>query len=88
MEALTARMTDPATTLSELARALDELGDAATHVAGALGGGETVAELAVCSFCFKAGTQVRRVVAGPDALICDECIRLCVEVLDDQRGDN
>jgi transcription elongation factor Elf1 len=34
-----------------------------------------------CSFCGKSETQVRKMIAGAAAFICDECIRVCVEVL-------
>ena len=30
-----------------------------------------------CSFCGKSQEQVRRLVAGPNVYICDECIELC-----------
>lgn len=33
--------------------------------------------LARCSFCGKAQNEVRRIVAGPNAYICDECVNLC-----------
>jgi len=38
----------------------------------------------VCSFCGKRRDQVLSAVAGPDALICDECVALCVDILDEQ----
>ena len=36
-----------------------------------------------CSFCGKAQEQVRRLVAGPGVYICDECIELCQEIIDE-----
>jgi ATP-dependent Clp protease ATP-binding subunit ClpX len=36
-----------------------------------------------CSFCNKTSEQVRRLVAGPNAQICDECIALCNEIIHD-----
>ena len=36
-----------------------------------------------CSFCGKAQDQVRRLVAGPGVYICDECIELCQEIIDE-----
>lgn len=39
-----------------------------------------------CSFCGKGENRVRRLVAGPGVFICDQCVRLCNEILDsDQR---
>ena len=36
-----------------------------------------------CSFCGKTQDQVRRLVAGPNAYICNECILLCQEIVSD-----
>ncbi|MGI6162071.1 MAG: ATP-dependent Clp protease ATP-binding subunit ClpX [Christensenellales bacterium] len=36
-----------------------------------------------CSFCGKPQDQVRRIVAGPGVYICDECIELCQEIIED-----
>ena len=36
-----------------------------------------------CSFCGKSQDQVRRLIAGPNAYICDECITLCQEIMSD-----
>ena len=41
--------------------------------------------IARCSFCGKAEGQVRRMIAGPSGLyICDECIELCKEIIDEE----
>ena len=34
-----------------------------------------------CSFCGKAQTEVKTLVAGPGVFICDECVELCLEVI-------
>ncbi len=34
-----------------------------------------------CSFCGKTQEQVRRLIAGPDVYICDECIELCHNIV-------
>jgi ATP-dependent Clp protease ATP-binding subunit ClpX len=36
-----------------------------------------------CSFCGKTQDQVRRLVAGPGVNICDECVELCSDIIDD-----
>ena len=36
-----------------------------------------------CSFCGKRQNQVRRIIAGPGVYICNECVGLCREILDD-----
>ena len=41
-----------------------------------------------CSFCSKPDTQVNRLVAGPNGVyICDECIKLCAELLESDKED-
>ena len=37
-----------------------------------------------CSFCGKPQEQVRKLIAGPGVYICDECVELCNEILDDE----
>lgn len=37
-----------------------------------------------CSFCGKPQEQVRKLVAGPGVYICDECIELCTEIIDEE----
>ena len=38
-----------------------------------------------CSFCGKSQGQVRRLLAGPNGIfICDECIDLCADILDEE----
>jgi len=39
-----------------------------------------------CSFCGKPQNQVGRLVAGPGVCICDECIGLCVSIIEDEKG--
>jgi ATP-dependent Clp protease ATP-binding subunit ClpX len=41
-----------------------------------------------CTFCGKAQDQVRRLVAGPGVYICDECIDLCREIIEEDFADN
>ena len=35
-----------------------------------------------CSFCGKSQNQVQKLVAGPDAHICNECVELCTDLMD------
>ena len=37
-----------------------------------------------CSFCGKTQNAVERLIAGPGVFICDECIRACNSILDDE----
>ena len=37
-----------------------------------------------CSFCGKSQDQVKKLIAGPEVYICDECVELCNEILDEE----
>lgn len=37
-----------------------------------------------CSFCNKTQDQVRKLIAGPNAFICDECIGICSEIITEE----
>jgi len=41
-----------------------------------------------CSFCGKNQEQVKKLVAGPGVYICDECIELCNEIIDEELQDD
>lgn len=41
-----------------------------------------------CSFCGKTQEQVRKLVAGPGVYICDECVKLCSEIVAEEVNDN
>ena len=36
-----------------------------------------------CSFCGKSEREVHRMIQGPGVRICDECVQLCMDVLED-----
>ena len=38
-----------------------------------------------CSFCGKSQKQVIKLIAGPGVYICDECIELCVEIVEEEK---
>ena len=38
-----------------------------------------------CSFCGKTQDQVKRLIAGPNVYICDECIELCSEIIEEEQ---
>ncbi|HOJ57008.1 MAG TPA: ATP-dependent Clp protease ATP-binding subunit ClpX [Bacillota bacterium] len=40
-----------------------------------------------CSFCGKAQDQVKKLIAGPGVYICDECIELCNEIIEEELGE-
>ncbi len=41
-----------------------------------------------CSFCGKSQDQVKKLIAGPGVYICDECVDLCNEILDEELFDS
>jgi len=41
-----------------------------------------------CSFCGKPQSQVRRLVAGSGVYICDECVNLCLDIINDDMQDS
>ena len=41
-----------------------------------------------CSFCRKAQAEVRHLIAGPGAQICDSCVQLCADLLEDSGSDS
>ena len=48
--------------------------------------GET-ADLLKCSFCDKSQKQVKKLIAGPGVYICDECIDLCNEIIEEELAE-
>lgn len=40
-----------------------------------------------CSFCGKPQSQVRRLISGPDVYICDECVDLCLELINEKEQE-
>ena len=44
-------------------------------------------ELLKCSFCGKSQKQVKKLIAGPGVYICDECIELCNEIIEEEVGE-
>jgi ATP-dependent Clp protease ATP-binding subunit ClpX len=44
-------------------------------------------DLLKCSFCGKSQKQVRKLIAGPGVYICDECIELCNEIIEEELAE-
>lgn len=49
---------------------------------------EDTTQILKCSFCGKTQDQVKKLIAGPEVYICDECVELCNEILDDEFLNN
>ncbi|MDP2299526.1 MAG: ATP-dependent Clp protease ATP-binding subunit ClpX, partial [Actinomycetota bacterium] len=41
----------------------------------------------LCSFCGKPQHQVRKLIAGPGVYICDECVELCTDIVDESQDE-
>jgi hypothetical protein len=41
----------------------------------------------ICSFCGHKEAEVKKLISGPDAFICDECIELCSEIIEEEFDD-
>ena len=46
------------------------------------------AELVKCSFCGKSQKQVKKLIAGPGVYVCNECIDLCNEIIDEENTED
>src|SRR2546425_11988444 len=40
-----------------------------------------------CSFCNKSQRDVRKLIAGPNVYICDECVEICLDIVSESRKD-
>ena len=38
-----------------------------------------------CSFCGRAQEEVKRLIAGPNAYICNECVGICAELIEEEQ---
>ena len=45
------------------------------------------ADLLKCSFCGKSQKQVQQLIAGPGVYICDECVELCNEIIEERLAE-
>ena len=41
-----------------------------------------------CSFCGKSQHEVRKLIAGPSVYVCDECVALCNEIINEEGRDD
>ena len=73
--------------LSAMIKCAEPRGAAADRAHEAGRDDPTQPALLCCSFCGKNQHQVRKLVAGPTVYICDECIELCTDVVEDSDPD-
>lgn len=48
--------------------------------------GERVSAVSVCSWCGKLENQVKKLLGRNNVALCDECVALCVDILDAELG--
>ena len=65
---------------------LDRTSDSGREESAVAKFGDT-GELLKCSFCGKSQKQVKKLIAGPGVYICDECIDLCNEIIEEELTD-
>ena len=46
--------------------------------------GKNKKETLHCSFCGKSQHEVKKLIAGPNAFICDECVGLCTDIIEEE----
>jgi hypothetical protein len=85
-DALLAALDEPEASCVEHARAYTAVGRDARQIADGLAGATALELAAGCSFCAKRRQDVRRLIAGPGIYVCDECVALCVEVMEEEAG--
>src|SRR3990167_8207107 len=37
-----------------------------------------------CSFCGKSQHEVKKLIAGPSVFVCDECVKLCLDIIEEE----
>jgi hypothetical protein len=88
---LTAQLDEPHADLRRRGDAYEQVAKAARDVAKQLvdddGSRELSSALARCGFCGKPAHDVQKIIAGPTSAICDECVALCVELIDEEHGE-
>ena len=45
-------------------------------------------ETLYCSFCGKSQHEVKKLIAGPNVFICDECINLCTDIIQEEQQEH
>ena len=86
--ALLAALDDEQASFAQHARAYQTIGDASRALADALSTAPVEQLAAGCSFCAKPRQSLRKLIAGPGIYICDECVDVCVEILEQQLCDD
>jgi ClpX C4-type zinc finger/Glyoxalase superfamily protein len=68
---------------AKIAAAQPRTGDACALATAAAQGGSPPPKTLYCTFCGKSQHEVRKLIAGPSVYICDECVELCMGIVND-----
>ena len=49
---------------------------------------DSSSDILKCSFCHKSQRDVRKLIAGPTVYICDECVNICLDIIQEDRGSD
>lgn len=82
-----AALDDREATFAQHAQAYAAVGRAARGIADALSEASSLELAAGCSFCAKDRRKVSRLIAGPGVYVCDECVALCVQIMEEEVGE-
>jgi Na+-transporting methylmalonyl-CoA/oxaloacetate decarboxylase gamma subunit len=85
---LLAALDDPDASFAEHAAAYDTVAAATDQITEALANATSIDLATGCSFCGKPRPQLRRLIAGPGVYVCDECVALCVDILEEEIGES
>ena len=86
-QGLLAALDDPDASFAHHAAAYDTVGTATDTITEALANATGLDLATGCSFCGKPRPQLRKLIAGPGVYVCDECVALCVEILEEEIGE-
>ena len=86
-QGLLAVLDDPDASFVEHAAAYETVAAATDQVTDALANAASIDLATGCSFCGKPRAELRRLIAGPGVYVCDECVALCVDILEDEIGE-
>lgn len=86
-QGLLAALDDPDASFAYHAGAYETVAAATDTITEALANATSIDLATCCSFCGKPRPQLRKLIAGPGVYICDECVALCVEILEEEIGE-
>lgn len=86
-QGLLAALDDPDASFAHHAAAYETVATATDTITEALANATGTDLAPGCSFCGKPRPKLRKLIAGPGVYICDECVALCVEILEEVIGE-